>query len=151
VTLTVLYDAHCGLCRWCRDRLSGAAQLTRLRFVAAGSHDARARFPGLDHEASMASLTVVGDRGQVYRGLKAWTMVLWALEDGREWAIWFTTPLGRPVLRMGVALVEALRITTACDGACSAGRGHAPPAERVPWPPVELGILRRRIDEVRGR
>lgn len=116
--LTVLYDAHCGLCRWCRDRLRERPQLVPLRFLAAGSPAARERFPGLDHRRSLSELTVVASGGRVFHGLKAWTMVLWALEEGREWSLSLATPWGRPLLRAAVWTLESLRTTRACDGAC---------------------------------
>jgi hypothetical protein len=73
--LTVLYDAQCGLCRRFKDWLAaqrpgpnGKGGVVRLRFVAAGSADARALYPGLDHAATLREVTVVADDGSVYVG-----------------------------------------------------------------------------------
>ena len=119
--LIVLYDAHCGLCRWCRDWLRERPQLVPLRFLPAGSPAAVERFPGLDHARSLRELTAVAPGGRVFHGLKAWIMVLWALEEGREWALRFATPWGRPLLRSAVWTLEALRTSSACEGACRVG------------------------------
>ncbi|MEK8107718.1 DCC1-like thiol-disulfide oxidoreductase family protein [Micromonospora sp. M12] len=50
---TVLFDAACPLCRAARRWLSSRAQLVPLEFVPAGSAEARRRFPGLDHDATL--------------------------------------------------------------------------------------------------
>ena len=83
---TVLYDAHCPLCRAARRWLASRAQLVPLEFVPAGSAEARRRFPGLDHDATLRDLTVVADTGEVYAGDGAWFACLWALADHRATA-----------------------------------------------------------------
>lgn len=121
--LTVLYDAHCGVCREARAWLERQPKYVPLEFVAAGSDEAARRFPALDHRATLASLTVIGDRGAVYRGTSAWLMVLWALREWRERAQTFAWGPARPLFAAAVWLISALRTTTRCDGAC------APPRE----------------------
>lgn len=116
--LVVLYDAHCGLCRWCRDLLAGRRQLAPLAFLPAGSPAARARYPDVDHARSLRELTVVGPGGEVWHGLDAWTMVLWALESGREWSYTVAEGPGRWAFRGLVRALEALRTSDLCDGAC---------------------------------
>jgi predicted DCC family thiol-disulfide oxidoreductase YuxK len=61
--LTVLYDAGCSLCTFLRDWLLRQPQLVPLELVPAGSDEARRRFPGLDHRATLDEITVVGGRG----------------------------------------------------------------------------------------
>lgn len=78
MTLTVLYDAGCPLCAALRSRLDTEAQLVPLRFVPAGSEQARGLFPGLDHARTLQEITVVGDDGSVWSHEQAWVMCLWA-------------------------------------------------------------------------
>ncbi|MFD4503292.1 thiol-disulfide oxidoreductase DCC family protein [Streptomyces sp. NPDC058457] len=100
--LTVLYDAQCTLCTHLRDWLGRQPQLVPLTLVPAGSDEARARFPGLDHSATLDEVTVVGDGGQVYRDTAAWIVVLWALREQRPLAHRLSTPAGARLARGAV-------------------------------------------------
>ncbi|MFG3011785.1 thiol-disulfide oxidoreductase DCC family protein [Streptomyces cinerochromogenes] len=104
--LTVLYDAGCVLCRHLRDWLGRQSQLVPLELLPAGSAEARARFPGLDHAATLDEVAVVGDSGQVYRGPRAWIVVLWALREYRGLAHRLATPAGAKLAR-GAVLAAA--------------------------------------------
>ncbi|MFJ2257627.1 thiol-disulfide oxidoreductase DCC family protein [Streptomyces sp. NPDC087844] len=104
--LTVLYDAHCSLCAFLRDWLVRQRQLVPLELVAAGSAEARRRYPGLDHTATLEEITVIGDAGQVYRGTAAWVVTLWALADHRPMAHRLSTPAGARLAR-GAVLAAA--------------------------------------------
>ncbi|GGQ53304.1 thiol-disulfide oxidoreductase DCC family protein [Streptomyces flaveolus] len=104
--LTVLYDAECSLCAHVRDWLLRQARLVPLDLVPAGSDEARRRFPGLDHGASLDEVTAVGDAGQVYRGAAAWIVVLWALRKYRRLAHRLSTPTGARLAR-GAVLAAA--------------------------------------------
>ncbi|MFF4586921.1 thiol-disulfide oxidoreductase DCC family protein [Streptomyces sp. NPDC001388] len=104
--LTVLYDADCTLCTFVRDWLSRQRQLVPLDLVAAGSAEAAARFPGLDHRATLEEITVVGDGGQVYRGAAAWIVTLWALREHRPLAHRLSTPAGARLAK-GAVLAAA--------------------------------------------
>ncbi|WP_205018749.1 thiol-disulfide oxidoreductase DCC family protein [Streptomyces sp. HB132] len=121
--LTVLYDDGCPLCLHLRHWLRKQRQLVPLDLVPAGGREARDRFPGLDHAGTLEEITVVGDRGQVYRGTAAWIVCLWALAEHRPRAHWLTTPLGRPFARATVLAAAKYRSVTAepcgsADGAC---------------------------------
>ena len=84
--LTVLYDGSCDLCTGARAWIEHEAQYVPIRFIAAGSDDARRRFPALDHADTLREITAVDDTGAVYRGAKAWIMCLWAMPRYRHWA-----------------------------------------------------------------
>jgi predicted DCC family thiol-disulfide oxidoreductase YuxK len=107
--LFVLYDAHCALCRRLRAWLEAQDQLTSLAFLAAGSEEARRRFPDMDYQASLEDLTVIADNGAVYRGSKAWIMCLWALRDYRELSFWLASPEWLPVAQRVVTWISAHR------------------------------------------
>ena len=125
--LTVLYDSQCRLCRAVRDWLERQRQLVPLAFVAAGSPAARERFPGLDHAATLAEITVVGDGGQIFAGDGAWIACLWALAKHRGLAYRLATPAGRPLARAAVQVAAKLRASPAdagpeaecADGTCA--------------------------------
>jgi len=104
--LTVLYDAECSLCSHVRDWLVRQPQLVPLEPVPAGSEEARRRFPGLDHRATLDEITVVGDAGQVYRGAAAWIVTLWALREHRPLAHRLSTPSGARLAK-GAVLAAA--------------------------------------------
>ncbi|MEU4605321.1 DCC1-like thiol-disulfide oxidoreductase family protein [Kribbella sp. NPDC023972] len=130
--LTVLYDAECGLCRRFRNWLAaqrpapnGQGGVVRLRFVAAGSADARALYPELDHAATLREVTVVADDGSVYVGDRAWIVCLWTTWEHRSTAVRLASPAMRPVARAMVQAAAGLRSRTAggdyadgCDGKC---------------------------------
>lgn len=107
--LTVLYDSDCALCRGAREWLEGQPKLVPLEFVAAGSEQARSRFPGLAPEDTLREVTVVGTGGEVYRGAKAWVMCLWALREYRLMALRLSAPEMMPVARRVVAWVSKNR------------------------------------------
>ncbi|MEV2216169.1 DCC1-like thiol-disulfide oxidoreductase family protein [Streptomyces sp. NPDC050997] len=104
--LTVLYDAQCALCGFLRDWLVRQPQLVPLELVPAGSQEARRRFPGLDHRATLDEITVVGDAGQVYRDTAAWIVTLWALREHRALAHRLSTRSGARLAR-GAVLAAA--------------------------------------------
>lgn len=147
-SLTVLYDAHCGVCREARAWLERQPAFVPLVFVAAGSPSAREGFPGLNHADTLRRLTVVSDRGAVYRGTRAWLMVLWALREWRERAITLGWAPLRPLAGAAFALISALRTTTRCEGACGVG-GHddlAAPGVGGSWgAPAARGRFLRRV------
>ena len=77
--LTVLFDERCPLCRRLRTWLGGQATVVPIEFLAAGSAEAKRRYPQLDHERTTTVLTVVAANGAVYEGERAWLVGAWAL------------------------------------------------------------------------
>ena len=118
--LTVLFDPACALCLRARAWLSAQLQYVRLEFVPAGSELARSRYPELDHEATLRELTVIGDGGEVYLGVKAWLMCLWALREYRALALRWSKPDRMPLARRFVAWASSHR--RILNGALSTGR-----------------------------
>ena len=108
-TLTILYDANCRLCCRIKGWLQAQSKYVDLDFIAAGSEQARKRYPQLDHSATLKELTVVSDGGNYYRGAKGWLMCLWALREYRGWAIRFSSPDLEPMARRFVVKVSSLR------------------------------------------
>jgi predicted DCC family thiol-disulfide oxidoreductase YuxK len=124
-SFTVLYDADCPLCRAAHRWLAGRAPLVPLEFVAAGSAEARRRFPDLDHAATLRDLTVIADTGAVYVHDGAWLACLWALADYRGMADRLGSPALLPAARRFIAAAAAVRGRTrqadygdVCDDGC---------------------------------
>lgn len=107
--LTVLYDPTCGLCCRAHEWLAQQRKLVELVFVPCKSEEARLRFPHLDHDLTGSDLTVIGDRGEVYMGPKAWLMVLWALNQYREWSYRLSSPELLPTTRRVVSMISQHR------------------------------------------
>ncbi|CCH29802.1 DCC1-like thiol-disulfide oxidoreductase family protein [Actinosynnema sp. NPDC047251] len=119
--LTVLYDADCPFCRRATAWLAAQAKLVRLDFVPAGSEQARQRFPELDHAETMRVITLIGDRGEVFRGDRAWLVCLWALRAWRPMANRLTGQGHQRFLRAATKLADRLRAMSKdedCDQAC---------------------------------
>jgi predicted DCC family thiol-disulfide oxidoreductase YuxK len=121
----VLYDEACPLCRTARSWLAGRDHLVPLLFVPAGSAEARQRFPGLDHAATLRDLTVIADTGEVYAGDAAWLACLWALAGYRGLAERLSTPALLPTARRVIAKASAVRLSLrdpgygdVCDESC---------------------------------
>ena len=110
--LTVLYDEGCPICRAAHRWLAGRAQLVPLHFLAAGSAEARLRFPGLDHAATLRDLTVITDGGLVYVSDGAWLACLWALAGYRGMAERLSSPGLLPTARRFIAAAAAVRQST---------------------------------------
>ena len=126
--LTVLYDPYCRLCSFVAGWLHRKRQLVPIHLVPVGSAQARALFPGLDHDgATRREVTVVGDGGQVWTGDAAWVVCLWALADHRTTAHTFSTPAGRRLARAAVLTAAGYRKLSgrgqACDDGCPAPYG----------------------------
>lgn len=130
--LTVLYDANCPLCVHIRHWLLAQRWLVPLRLLPAASHEARRRFPHLDHASTLREITVIGDGGQVWTGTDAFIVCLWALAEHRPKANWLATPAGRPFAKAAMYTAsrwrEAVRDSStdgaepACDDQCSVPR-----------------------------
>ena len=79
--LTVLYDPSCEFCRGARDWLAAQPKRIPVALVAAGSAEARERYPELDHEGTLGRLTEIDDQGNLYEEEKAWLTALWATRE----------------------------------------------------------------------
>jgi len=115
--LTVLYDAGCPLCSRFRDWLACQPLLVPLDLVAAGSAEARRRFPTLDHARTLAEITVVAYDGRIWSREHAWVVALWATVAHRSLSLTLSGPAGLPLARMAAATAAGLRsLTTSTPG-----------------------------------
>ncbi|HET7488412.1 MAG TPA: DCC1-like thiol-disulfide oxidoreductase family protein [Acidimicrobiales bacterium] len=126
VGLTVLYDERCPLCRRLRAWLGSQPTLEPLTFLPAGSADARARFPGLDHERTTRVLTVVTADGAVFEEERAWVLCAWALPRWRPVSEQLGTRWRLRLVRVAARVVDGYRHRRlAHAGGCGACGGAA--------------------------
>ena len=105
-SLTILYDADCGLCTRAKEWLRTQAPLVALDFLATGSSEARRRFPQLP----AGELAVVANTGDVWFGNHAWVVCLWALKDYRDFAFRLTSRLLLLMAREAFTFVSKNRL-----------------------------------------
>jgi predicted DCC family thiol-disulfide oxidoreductase YuxK len=99
LSLTVLTDPGCPLCRRFADWLARQPLLVPVELVPAGSDEARRRFPTLDHTRTEEEVTVVGSDGSVWTQEHAWVMCLWATRSHRQAAVRLSQPRLLPLAR----------------------------------------------------
>jgi predicted DCC family thiol-disulfide oxidoreductase YuxK len=107
--LYVLYDPKCELCCRLKDWLRMQRSWIDLVVVPAGSQTTRKMFPELERIARQNDLAVISDEGAVYLNNRAWIMVLYALEEYRDWAARLTHPLLMPLARQAYAALSRNR------------------------------------------
>jgi hypothetical protein len=111
-TLTVYYDARCGLCCAVRDWIARQPQLVPVRCEPA--------------QGPTDELVVSADSGEVWSGDSAWLMVLWALAEYRSWSYRLASPSLLPIARQMFATLSKYRGTLSCGvPALSAVEGPA--------------------------
>lgn len=112
-SLTVLADPLCPLCRRVSQWLSQQPQLVPLEVVPVASAQARQRFPHLDHEQTLRTITVVADTGEYWQEGAAYVMCLWALADYRHHALRLTGPAGFAAAKAIAQTAANVRLLTA--------------------------------------
>ena len=88
-SITIVYDANCGLCTRLKDWIGRQPPLVGIQFVAAGSAEARKKCANLPP----GELAVIADTGEIWLGNRAWIICQWALRDYRNLAVRLTSPL----------------------------------------------------------
>lgn len=105
-SLTVFYDARCGLCCAARDWLGRQRQLVPLHFRPK---------PEAENE-----LVVQADTGEMWEGDSAWLVILWALANYRSMSYRLARPALLPLARGVFSRLSNYR------GAISCGLGLTP-------------------------
>lgn len=102
-TLTIFYDARCGLCSRVRGWMTHQPAYLRIRFMPYDSPDASRLLPAIKHLHADREIVVMADTGEVWQGASAWVICLWALRDYRAWSARFANPamqaLARPAIQ----------------------------------------------------
>jgi predicted DCC family thiol-disulfide oxidoreductase YuxK len=105
-SITILYDADCGLCTFAKDWIRKQTALVGIEFLAAGSPEAQRAFP----QVTPGELAVVANTGEVWLGDRAWVVCLWALREHRGLAFRLTGPALWPVSRHAFVAVSKNRL-----------------------------------------
>ncbi|MGV3658540.1 MAG: thiol-disulfide oxidoreductase DCC family protein [Prosthecobacter sp.] len=91
-TLTIFYDARCGICSRFRRWMLEQPAYVRLDFVPYDAPQALRLCPELPHMRADQEIVVMGDDGSLWQGAAAWVTCLWALREYREWSLRLATP-----------------------------------------------------------
>ena len=110
--LTVLYDAACPMCRRFREWLGSQPLLVPTDFAAAGSAQARDRYPTLDHARTLEEITVIADDGAIWTNEHAWVMCLWVTLEHRALAERLARPAWLPLARAAAHAAAGIRSLT---------------------------------------
>ena len=108
-TLHVLYDAKCAMCRSCKHWLEAQPSFVRLDFIALQNPEVPARFPGIEALRPDERMVVISDTGDIWQGVDAWILCLWALREYREWSQRLAHPLLKPFARRTCELLSKKR------------------------------------------
>ena len=106
--LRLYYDARCGLCTALVAWLGRQRQLVPI--------DCAPKPPG------QTDLAVLSNTGDVWTGDSAWLIVLWALDDYRDWSYRLARPELLPLARQAFATLSKNRMALSewvgphCDG-----------------------------------
>jgi predicted DCC family thiol-disulfide oxidoreductase YuxK len=106
--LYVLFDGSCGLCVRSALWLSRQPAYFDIEPLAAGSQRAHTLFPGLSR-ISPDELFVIADTGEMYEGVSAWLMCLYALKKYRVWSFRLSRPAWRPLAKKAISLLSQHR------------------------------------------
>lgn len=109
-TLTIFYDARCGLCSQFRRWMLEQPAYVRLNFVPYDSPQALKLCPELPHLRADQEVVVLGDDGSLWQGAAAWVTCLWALREYREWSLRLATPGMLGIARKVVHWISGNRI-----------------------------------------
>ncbi|MCB1228391.1 MAG: DUF393 domain-containing protein [Verrucomicrobiales bacterium] len=109
-TLTIFYDAHCGLCSRFRAWMQAQPSWVRLEFLPYDSAEARRRCPQLPSLRADEEIVVLADDGSLWQGAGAWITCLWALQDYREWSARLATPALQAVAKSVVHWISSRRL-----------------------------------------
>lgn len=109
-TLTIFYDARCGLCSRFRRWMLEQASYVRLDFIPYDSPQATQRCPDLPNLRADQEIVVMGDDGSLWQGAAAWVTCLWALCEYREWSLRLASPAMEQIARRVVHWISSHRI-----------------------------------------
>lgn len=110
-TLTIFYDAHCGLCSRFRHWMLDQPTYVHLEFLPYDSAQALHRCPDLPHLRADQEIVVMGDDGSLWQGAGAWITCLWTLRDYREWSLRLASPAMQQIARRVVHWISSNRIS----------------------------------------
>lgn len=109
-SLTIFYDAECGLCTRFRGWLLVQPLRVAVEFVDYRSAEATKRLPVLPEHGADREVVVMSDDGRWWQGAAAWVTCLWATREYAGWAHRLSSPALLPLVRKAVHLVSQNRL-----------------------------------------
>jgi predicted DCC family thiol-disulfide oxidoreductase YuxK len=109
-TLTIFYDARCGLCAKFRQWLEAQPKRVAVHFLPFDSPAAARLFPGLLEIGADKDVVVLADDGRWWQGSAAWLTCLWATREYRTWSFRLAAPVFQPLVRKAVHLLSENRL-----------------------------------------
>jgi predicted DCC family thiol-disulfide oxidoreductase YuxK len=110
-TLTIFYDARCGLCAKFRQWLEAQPKRLAVDFLPYDSPAAARLFPGLLEIGADKDVVVLADDGRWWQGSAAWLTCLWTTHEYRAWSFRLAAPVFRPLVKKAVHLLSENRLT----------------------------------------
>lgn len=110
-TLTIFYDANCGLCTKFRAWLQNQPKRVLVEFLPYDSPAAMQKFPGLAALDADREIVVMADDGRWWQGAAAWNTCLWATLAYHEWSFRLSSSALQPLIRQVVRLVSENRLS----------------------------------------
>jgi predicted DCC family thiol-disulfide oxidoreductase YuxK len=109
-TLTIFFDARCGLCcRFSRWLMTQPARVL-IQFLPYDSPEALAMFPLMHEVRADRDIVVMADDGRWWQGTSAWLTCLWATCDYRDWSFRLAKPALQPLVSKAVHLLSENRL-----------------------------------------
>ena len=110
-TLTIFYDARCGLCAKFRAWLEAQPKRVAVEFIPFDSAEASLRFPNLLALGADRDVVVLADDGRWWQGPAAWLTCLWTTFEYRAWSFRLAAPVFQPLVKKAVHLQSENRLT----------------------------------------
>ena len=110
-TLTVFYDADCGVCTRFRRWMVKEPAYVELIFLPYDSRRALELVPSLPERGADREIVVMADDGRLWQGAGAWVTCLWTLRRWRKWARRLASPALLPLAAKVCGLVSANRLS----------------------------------------
>lgn len=139
-SLTVLYDANCGLCLKAKHWTNAQHCYIPITFLPQSGAQALRRYPALKQQEQPEELIVLSDTGGVYKDDNAWLMILYALRRYRPLAMRLARPAFRGLARRAYHWVSSNRYFLSAwlgrsgDGELSRNLAEAPEPPRCYLP-----------------
>jgi len=112
-SLTVFYDADCGICTSFRRWIAQEPAHVGLRFLPYNSREAAQLCPDLAKLGADREIIVMADDGRLWQGAGAWVTCLWALRRWRGWSRRLASPALLPLAARVCRLISTNRLTLA--------------------------------------
>ncbi|MGC4015858.1 MAG: DUF393 domain-containing protein [Luteolibacter sp.] len=109
-SLTIFFDARCGLCNRFRRWLMTRPARVSIRFIPYDSEEALRLFPRIREVHADQNVVVLADDGRWWQGPAAWLTCLWATRDYAAWSYRLASPALQPLVARAIYLISENRL-----------------------------------------